>query len=142
MNLKELARIRGMNLKQLAEKCGIPPSTLYAIANGGTNFENVGIGLFMKLSAALGIDSETLYSMDEEQILDSLKSVMRTRNGKDFFERQLESDLAVALAPTDEEYELLYMFRSMDAHGKEQLMVFARGCAASYPQNKADSLGA
>ena len=42
----------------------------------------------------------------------------------------------------NDETELIGLFRSMDAHGKEQLMVFARGCAASYPKNKADSLGA
>lgn len=42
----------------------------------------------------------------------------------------------------NDEMELIGLFRSMNAHGKEQLMVFARGCAASYPKNKADSLGA
>ena len=43
---------------------------------------------------------------------------------------------------TEGETELIELFRSMDAHGREQLLVFARGCAASYPLNKADSLGA
>jgi len=43
--------------------------------------------------------------------------------------------------PTDES-ELISLFRSMNTHGREQLMVFARGCAASYPLNTADSMGA
>lgn len=43
---------------------------------------------------------------------------------------------------TADETELLRLFRSMSAHGREQMMVFARGCAESYPLNKADALGA
>lgn len=43
---------------------------------------------------------------------------------------------------TVDEMELVSLFRSMNTHGREQLMVFARGCAASYPKNTADSMGA
>lgn len=43
---------------------------------------------------------------------------------------------------TPEERELLALYRATNAHGREQLMVFARGCAASWPLNQAHSLGA
>ena len=41
-----------------------------------------------------------------------------------------------------EEQELVGIYRSLNAHGRAQLMVFARGCAASYPLNQADAMGA
>jgi len=54
----------------------------------------------------------------------------------------LEDAEHYAVASLDDEDELLRLFRSMNAHGREQLMVFARGCAASYPLNQVDSMGA
>lgn len=110
MNLKELARSRGTNLKQVAEKCGVPPSTLYAISRGDTNFDNIGISLFMKIADALDMQPEELY-------------------GREPSETEW-SDPA--------ERELVGIYRNMNARGREQLMVFARGCAASYPLNKAN----
>lgn len=62
MNLKELARSKGTNLKQVAEKCGIPPTTLYAISRGDTNFENVGIDTVIKVAKALDMTAEELYT--------------------------------------------------------------------------------
>ena len=47
---------------------------------------------------------------------------------------------APALAQS--ESELIALYRSMDPHGQEQLLVFARGCAASYPKNQASEMGA
>lgn len=41
-----------------------------------------------------------------------------------------------------DEKELLSLYRSMSAHGREQLMVYARGCAATYPKNTAVEMGA
>ena len=40
------------------------------------------------------------------------------------------------------ERELVDIYRSLNAYGRDQLMVFARGCAESYPKNTADSMGA
>lgn len=62
MNLKELARSKGTNLKQVAEKCEIPPTTLYSISRGDTNFDNVGINTAIKVANALGITVEELYT--------------------------------------------------------------------------------
>jgi len=47
---------------------------------------------------------------------------------------------AVELSP--DESELIALFRASDARGREQLLVFARGCAASYPLNQENLLGA
>lgn len=47
-----------------------------------------------------------------------------------------------ALDISSDESELLDIYRNLNAHGREQLMTFARGCAASYPKNTADSMGA
>lgn len=50
---------------------------------------------------------------------------------------------SVLIAETDPaEKELVDIYRNLNAHGREQLMVFARGCAASFPLNQAYSLGA
>lgn len=68
MKLKELARERGTNLKQVAEKCGIPPTTLYAISRGDTNFDNVGIGTAIKVANALGMTVEELYTGKKAQL--------------------------------------------------------------------------
>ncbi len=48
-------------MKKVAEKCGLPPSTLYAISSGDTNFENVGISTFVKIADALGMTADELY---------------------------------------------------------------------------------
>lgn len=64
MNLKEIAKLRGTNLKKIAEECHVPPSTLYAISSGDTNFDNVGIGLFMKIADALNMSPEELYGRE------------------------------------------------------------------------------
>lgn len=47
-----------------------------------------------------------------------------------------------ALDISSDESELLDIYRNLNAHGREQLMTFARGCAASYPKNTVDSMGA
>ena len=58
MNLKELAKAKGTNLKKVAERCGVPPTTHYAISSGSTKFENVGIGTFMKIAKELGMSAK------------------------------------------------------------------------------------
>jgi len=68
MDLKKLAREKGTNLKQVAEKCGIPPTTLYAISRGDTNFDNVGIGIAIKVADALGMTVEELYTGKEHTV--------------------------------------------------------------------------
>ena len=91
MNLKELARSKGTTLNKVAEKCGIPASTLYAISSGVTNFDKVGIATFMKVAEALDITPEELYgkskpstdrirvelSKDERYLIDTYRSLTR-----------------------------------------------------------------
>jgi transcriptional regulator with XRE-family HTH domain len=43
---------------------------------------------------------------------------------------------------SEDETELLDLYRSMSPQGCKELMIYARGCVASYPKNQADSLGA
>lgn len=107
MNLKEIARSRGTNLKQIADQCGVPASTLYAISRGDTNFDNVGIGTFLKLCDALGMTAEELYGYEDEP----------------------------AVQLTDEERELLHVMRSITQDGQKQLMIYARGLLVTYPKN-------
>lgn len=63
MNLKELAKLRGTNLKRISEQTQIPASTLYAISQGETTFDNVGVSRFLKLADALGMTAEQLHAL-------------------------------------------------------------------------------
>ena len=113
MNLKELAKQKGTNVKQLSEKCGLPASTLYAIASGDTNLDNVGIDIFIKVAHALDMTAEQLKrTMDDSEIT-----------------------YAVVELPTDDyvtsdERELLALFRRMDSENQARLMDNARAFAA------------
>lgn len=68
MDLKQLARKQGTNLKKVAERCGIPPTTLYAISRGDTNFDNVGIGIAIKVARELGMTVEELYTGEKHDV--------------------------------------------------------------------------
>ena len=46
----------------------------------------------------------------------------------------------VDLSP--EEQELVSLYRASNVHGREQMMIYARGCAATYPLNQAVSASA
>ena len=104
MDLKRLARSKGTNLKQVAEKCGIPPTTLYAISRGDTNFDNVGISTAMKVANALGMTVEQLYTG--------------------------EVDPPAEIMHDSEEHELIYLYRNMSPDMQKTLVETARNFAA------------
>lgn len=91
MNLKELARARGTNLKKLAESCGMPPSTLYAISSGDTNFDKVGISTFMKIADALDMSAEELYRGEKREsgLTEREAEIIRAYRDGDFLDRAL-----------------------------------------------------
>ena len=97
--MKELARSKGTNLKQVAEKCGIPPTTLYSISSGDTNFDNVGINTAIKVANALGITVEELYTGEPIQRPPA---------------RQMEL--------SDKERRLVELYREMDAQFRAMLL--------------------
>ena len=111
MNLKELAKSKGTNIKQIAEKCGIPASTLYEISNGGTNVDNVGIDIFLKVSHVLG--------MSAEQLMGEIGDVRYTM-----------VELPMEEMATAEERELLDLFRKMGDSDRAVLLDTARRFAA------------
>lgn len=121
MNLKDLAKSRGTNLKQVAERCSIPASTLYAISRGDTNFDNVGIGTAMKVANALGMTVEELYT------------------GNAASDRQKEDAQANGDAHCEpisqEELELISLYRNADAQGRAHVMETARICSALSKKN-------
>lgn len=104
MDLKRLARSKGTNLKQVAEKCGIPPTTLYAISRGDTNFDNVGISTAMKVANALGMTVEQLYTG--------------------------EVNPPAEIKHDSEEHELIYLYRNMSPDMQKTLLETARNFAA------------
>ena len=116
MNLKEVAKSKGTNIKQLAEKCDVPASTLYSISRGDTNLDNVGVDLFLKIARGLGVSSEELYSLVRQRVEYAI----------------VEMDPVDKLCLDDAEHELLEIYRSLNDDGKNHLLVYARGCAASY----------
>ena len=110
MKLKELAKARGTNLKQVAEQAGIPASTLYAISRGDSNFENIGIDLFMKVADALGVAVEDLRELPNV-----------TPENVEYYLVKLEDN--------DKECELLQLFGEMDETSKDALLATARALA-------------
>ena len=113
MNLREYCKTKGTNIKQLAEKLDIAPSTLYSISNGETSPDNVGISLFMSIAAALNCSTEELHR------------VLTTS----------EVHYAVVELPSEcdldnDESELLALYRNMDDKHKELLLENARSFSA------------
>ena len=107
MNLKELAKARGTNLKKVAEQTGIPASTLYAISQGGSNFESVGIDIFIKVADALGMSVEDLRELPNV-----------TPENVEYY--------LVTIEDSDQERELLELFDKMDDVARDALLSTAR----------------
>ena len=107
MNLKDLARARGTNLKRVAEQSGIPASTLYAISSGETNFDNVGIGVFKRVANALGMTADELY----------MQEITAERD-----EREDNETMRLS----DDERELLDCYRALSADEREHVMFVAK----------------
>ena len=121
MDLKNLARSKGTNLKRIAEESGIPPTTLYAISRGDTNFDNVGISTAIKVANALGMTVEELYSGDNAKL-----STMSFSSDKMTFD----------------ELELLQLYRRMDDADKSTFLDMARSLAFAGDVKKKDARGA
>ena len=100
MNLKDYARSKSTNIKKLAEQIGVTPSTLYAISNGSTNFDNIGISLFNKIADALNVSTDELYK------------TLRFGN-----EETSEDEFALS----SEELQLLYLYRMIDDDFKQPI---------------------
>lgn len=52
---------RGLKPATFANQIGVPTSTIYSITRGNTKFENISIGVFMKIAHGLGMTAEELY---------------------------------------------------------------------------------
>lgn len=60
-DIGELIKKRCKNLSEFSRMSEVPYGTLYDIANGNTQFEKIGIGVFMKIAHGLGMTAEELY---------------------------------------------------------------------------------
>lgn len=121
MNLKEYARSRGTNIKKLAEKIDVTPSTLYAIANGSTDFDHIGISLFNKIADALNVTTDELYKIlkdDSDGISDG------------------------SLHLTENELRLVFYYRNSNENGKDAILNSAKmQClSAIYENGGADAV--
>ena len=111
MNLKEFCKSKGTNINKIAEQSGIPPTTLYTISSGKTPIGNMGISMFIKVANALGCTTDELY--------DALTS----------------DELPKYQDLTPEQAELVDITNSITEKGMHDLIMYARGIAASYPKN-------
>lgn len=114
MNLKELAKSKGTNIKKVAEMCNVPPTTLYAISDGKTNLDNVGIGTFIKVAHALDMTAEALMAEIGGEIHYAIVEFCDTD------EKSANSD----------ELELVKLYRSLQPEHKALLLDNARAFAA------------
>ena len=103
MNLKEFAKLHGTSIAKLSTASGIPASTLYAISQGATTFDNIGISRFVKLADALGVSVDELYNMPSYSP-NSLP--VENKNG--------------------EEQALIDIFRKLDSHGQGVVIATAK----------------
>ena len=112
MNLREYCKTKGTNIKQLAEKLGIAPSTLYSISNGETSPDNVGISLFMSIASALDCTTEELHH------------VLTTDEVHYAFVELPDDEMSI------DERELLTLYRNMDEKHQSLLLENARAFSA------------
>lgn len=112
MNLKELAKARGTNLKRISEQTGVPASTLYAISQGESTFDNVGVSTFKKVAEALGMTVDELYELPN----------ITPENMSYYF---------VKLGEDDSERELLGLYQKMDDRSRSVLLATARALAGA-----------
>lgn len=59
--IHDIFEARGIKVASFARENNITPSTLYAIHDGTTKFEKIGINTFMKIAHGLGMTAEELY---------------------------------------------------------------------------------
>ena len=104
-------------------------------------------GSVPKMAEATGLAATTIYHALDRG-MDNTRTETSDRIALAVFgtEKPSVRYSAISLAEnepiSEAEQELLDLFRSMDPYGQEQLLVFARGCAASYPKNQAHPMGA
>lgn len=122
MNLKDLAKSKGTNVKRLAERCGVPASTLYAISSGETNIENVGIDVFLKIADGLGMCAEDL----RMTLSDGIDYGVVSLSGGD-------------IRSVGDEAELLSLYRRMVDEDKRTFMEMARALAFAGDAKKKDA---
>lgn len=122
MDLKSLARSRGTNLKRVAEECGIPPTTLYAISRGDTNFDNVGIGTAIKVAGALDMSVEELYTGKTTVTYAAI-------NLSEYGDAEPNGSESDDPPLNDDERELVELFRSLPPKGRHAVLVGLRDFA-------------
>lgn len=122
MDLKSLARSRGTNLKRVAEECGIPPTTLYAISRGDTNFDNVGIGTAIKVAGALDMSVEELYTGKPTVTYTAISL-------SGYGDVEPNGSKSGDPPPNDEERELLKLYRNLPPKGRRAVMAGLRDFA-------------
>ena len=59
--IRDLFKERGIKVASFARDNGLTASTLYAINDGTTSFEKIGISTFLKIAEGLGMTAEELY---------------------------------------------------------------------------------
>ena len=75
--IKEIAKEKGISLKKLAEKSGVPYNTLYSITK--RNSKRVQIDIIQKLASALCVDANELLGCDpveHKQTRDAAESIL------------------------------------------------------------------
>ena len=63
--IKKLFEQRHIKAASFAREWDITPSTLYAILDGATSFENIRVGTFIKIAKGLGMTADELYYGDK-----------------------------------------------------------------------------
>lgn len=66
--IKELLEAKKEKPASFAKKIGVPTSTMYSITRGNTKFENISIGVFMKIAHGLGMTAEELYYGESRKV--------------------------------------------------------------------------
>ena len=98
--ISELFEESGMSVQAFADKTGLKYGTAYDIAKGVSKVENIGAGAFVRIAHAFGMTADELIG--------------------DRLDDGVDSDL------TEDETELVSMFRDMTGEKRDVLLKVAR----------------
>lgn len=111
VELKKVMKEDGVSIAELSRRSGVPYATLYDLMSGRTSPERIAVDTAIAVTSALGTTVEEVLGEPKKR----------------------------PEHVTPDERELLALYRSMSSDGREVILSAARGIAASFPSERAQT---